>query len=75
MLTLIRWDGDAGGIFIPDVGRDNGDGDARRERSSIKGVFCSRLMVGVLIVDDDDDEGMDATIGRDNFVVEVGRKR
>ena len=60
--------------MVPDVGRDNGDGEARRERSSIKGVFCSRFMVGGLIVDDDD-EDIDATIGRGTFVVELGRKR
>ncbi len=66
--TLIRWDGEDGGKFDPDVGRCKGDGDVRRIRSSLSGVFCSRLIVGVLIVDD-------ATVGRVNFVVDVGRNR
>ncbi len=70
--TLIRWDGEDGGKFDPDAGRCKGDGDFRRIRSSISGVFCSRLIVGVLIVDDDED---DATVGRVNFVVDDGRNR
>ncbi len=70
--TLIRCDGEDGRKFDPDVGRDNGDGDVRRLRSSINGVFCSRFIVGVLIDDDDD---ADATVGRGNFVVDVGRTK
>jgi hypothetical protein len=72
-LTLIRCDGEDGRKFDPDVGRDNGDGDVRRTRSSINGVFCSRFIVGVLIVDDDDDA--DVTVGRGNFAVDAGRNR
>ncbi len=73
-LTLIRCDGEDGRKLDPDVGRDNGDGDVRRIRSSINGVFCSRFIVGVLIVDEDD-EDVNATVGRGNFVVDVGRNR
>jgi hypothetical protein len=71
--TLIRFDGEDGRKFDPDVGRDNGDGDVRRIRSSINGVFCSRFRVGVLIDDDDDDD--DVIVGRGNFVIDVGRNK
>jgi len=71
--TLIRCDGEDGRKFDPDVGRDNGEGDVRRFRSSINGVFCSRFIVGALIDDDDDDD--DVTVGRDNFVVDAGRNK
>lgn len=64
----MRCDGDDGGYADPDVGRDAGEGDVRRIRSSMKGVFCSRLMVGALIDDgvDDDDDAV-VTVGRGSF--------
>ena len=73
-LTLIRCDGEDGRKFDLDVGRDSGDGDVRRSRSSVNGVFCSCCIVGGLI-NDDDDEDADVTVGRVNFVADGGRNR